>query len=146
MIRFAQILIVILVVSIVAITVVNAQSLNNSGAAATVQSLSANPVVAVQAHPAAEISLSNLDETAGAIPLTGPTDPCGWGDKYNQVVNGKLYAGPGFNLKVFIRHNPGISWDELNQLNPTVEVGAIPGTGLAWGSMVGCNVIVLPSR
>jgi hypothetical protein len=84
-------------------------------------------------------------QAATAATTTNTMGVCGWGDKEGQTIHGKLYAPPGFNLKEFLRYHPEFTMEGLNKLNKTVEVGTIPGTGLANGSLVGCNVIVLPS-
>ncbi len=67
--------------------------------------------------------------------FVSPTNACGWGAHDGQVVHGKLYVSPGFNLRQWLKFNPSLTYSALLKLNP----------GLINGPQPACGVIILPS-
>ncbi|MDD5371312.1 MAG: hypothetical protein PHQ40_19700, partial [Anaerolineaceae bacterium] len=67
--------------------------------------------------------------------FTSRTDQCGWGVNDGQVVFGKLYVSPGFNLRQWLKYNPGVTFTQLQLLNKYVR----------FGPQFTCATIELPS-
>ncbi len=73
--------------------------------------------------------------TAYHYNFVSPTNECGWGSLDGQVLFGKLYVSPGFNLAKWLSTNPNVGLERLQALNP----GLLPGK--QWE----CRIITLPS-